>query len=128
MATPISKKNPIWLAKQSEFDPNLNPNYRRSVKYYRKLFQAWPEWCAEDPRFKAIRKECERRRRRGEAVAVDHIVPICSHVVCGLHVPWNLQIITEKANNQKSNNWWPDCPWDTEDMWDDHVPHQLKLL
>lgn len=128
MATPHTKRNPVWLARQSEFDPQLNENYRRSVRYYKKLYQAWPEWCADDPRFKQIYAEAERRRANGERVAVDHIVPICSDVVCGLHVPWNLQIITEQANNTKSNKWWPDCPWETAELLPPHEPYQLRLL
>ena len=38
------------------------------------------------------------------------IVPICSDIVCGLEADWNMQIITEQENNQKSNKFWPDCP------------------
>lgn len=49
-------------------------------------------WLAKD--LKAI---------SGEEYHVDHIIPLKGNDVCGLHVPWNLQVLSAADNLKKSN-------------------------
>lgn len=41
---------------------------------------------------------------------VDHIVPLQSKIVCGLHAHTNLRVIPGSENISKHNKYWPDMP------------------
>lgn len=114
MSTPFKKSGLEWVSKldPTTRDEHLNYNTYRSRAYYRQMRLAWPSWCAEDTRFADIYLSAKEMRLSGLDVHVDHIVPIISNIVCGLHVPWNLQIIGKKENLSKSNLLWPDNPFE----------------
>lgn len=59
--------------------------------------------------FRALRAACaELTRITGERYVLDHIVPLRHPFVCGLTVPWNIQVIPHRCNIVKSNHWHPD--------------------
>ena len=51
-----------------------------------------------------------RTKHTGIEHHVDHIVPLKSHLVCGLHVEHNLRVIPKIDNSSKGNRVWPDMP------------------
>jgi 5-methylcytosine-specific restriction endonuclease McrA len=80
---------------------------RASTKARRRKHRlATPDWLTTE-QFKQIRDIYERAisisKLTGIPHAVDHIIPLVHQDVCGLHVPWNLQILTREANATKSN-------------------------
>jgi 5-methylcytosine-specific restriction endonuclease McrA len=68
--------------------------------------EATPKWLTPAERLQMrdlyvqARKLTELTRER---YVVDHIVPLRGESVCGLHVPWNLRVITQDENLKKSN-------------------------
>jgi len=68
--------------------------------------EATPKWLTAEERLRM--RELYVQARKLTAVAgvryvVDHIVPLRGETVCGLHVPWNLRVITQDENLKKSN-------------------------
>lgn len=66
----------------------------------RHVQQAKPRWLSELEEQQLIFIYDEARKQGKQ---VDHIIPIKNKRVCGLHVPWNLQLLTKEENVRKSN-------------------------
>ena len=89
----------------------LNPSYSAThvaTRRARKL-KATPKWADMDE-IREWYKTAALMRQQGCDVQVDHIVPLRSPIVCGLHVEHNLQILTSKMNQTKNNRFWPNMP------------------
>lgn len=48
-----------------------------------------------------------RSAATGISFEVDHVVPLVSPYVCGLHNAFNLAVIPAIVNRSKGNRWWP---------------------
>lgn len=84
-----------------------NRHGRAKAESERKLtkVRAMPGWADLD----AI-AEIYVLARREHGMHVDHIVPLKSSLVCGLHCEANLRIIPASENISKGNRHWPDMP------------------
>lgn len=86
----------------------------KTVKRKTRLMRALPAW-ADHEKIADFYAEAQRLSiETGIQHHVDHIVPLQSKVVCGLHCEANLQVLTESENSKK-NNKFPDV-WECFDF------------
>lgn len=78
--------------------------------YKFKKYKATPAWANEFFIEEAYDLAQQRTRVTGMEWEVDHIVPLRSKLVSGLHVEYNLQVIPAVMNKQKGNRVWPAMP------------------
>lgn len=62
-----------------------------------------PPWVDRAVLVGFYEKAARKTKQTGIKHAVDHIWPIKGEGFVGLHVPWNLRVITKSANSAKSN-------------------------
>lgn len=80
---------------------NADTAKRRAQKH-----SATPTWLTQEhhEQMQALYAEALKlAAQTGVEHQVDHIYPLRSDVVCGLHVPWNLRVVTSSENQSKSN-------------------------
>ena len=74
------------------------------------LIRAVPSWNIDF----FVQEAYDLARRRTKATGfpwhVDHIVPLRSKLVCGLHCHTNIRVIPGEENLAKRNYHWPDMP------------------
>lgn len=86
-----------WLAKNKDYE-RAQLAKRRAL-----LRNAIPSW-ADRARIRSVYAEAVKLTcETGIEHHVDHVIPLASKLVCGLHVETNLQVIPASANHRKSN-------------------------
>lgn len=94
--------NDRWRANNTD---KINAN---SAKRYALKADAIPPWLSKEDKenIKSIYSLCSKlTESTGTPHHVDHIVPLKGRNVCGLHVPWNLQVISAEENLSKGNRY-----------------------
>lgn len=97
-------KNKLWRNANRDLSRSYSAK-RRSLK-----LQAYPPWISEIDKMQ-IEDLYTLAKMRSEVMGkeyhIDHVHPINHHLVCGLHIPGNLQILTAEQNLSKSNKFEP---------------------
>ncbi len=97
-----------WATRNREY-LNMQSANRRAAK-----MRATPAWT--DSEFEQLVKAEAynlaqlRSAATGIKYSVDHIVPLQSEKVCGLHCAANFAVIPLVVNKSKNNRHWPDMP------------------
>ena len=90
---------------------NKARDHSNKAKYRAARRQACPPWV-DDVHMERIHAIYKLRRdiseQTGVVHEVDHIVPLQGKTVCGLHVWWNLRVISRQENNRRPRVWIPE--------------------
>lgn len=106
-----NKANRIWRKNNLERKQKTNrawcKNNKNKTREYRQnsrtaKLNARPVWLTKKQRSKIKQFYTKASKMEGD-YHVDHIIPLQGKNVCGLHVPWNLQVIPAKKNISKGN-------------------------
>ena len=94
----------IWKAN----NPGKYAQYKQARKSAK--LKAVPLWFDKPKADLIYARAAKKTKDSGISHVVDHIVPLQSKLVSGLHWHGNLRVITKSANSKKSNRHWPNMP------------------
>jgi len=100
------KQNNKHRFKVYEKGRSLDRKIWRSKRARYTIKLATPKWLTVEHKAEIldIYKMSRKMTKENDVVyEVDHIVPLRNKIVCGLHVPWNLRIVTRSQNRSKGN-------------------------
>ena len=99
------------LAEYQKAYAKANPHIVNAIKAKRRAskLRATPAWANKES-IDNIYLLAAINREGGFDLHVDHIVPLRSDLVCGLHCEANLQLMLASDNISKGNRRWPDMP------------------
>lgn len=102
----LRNREKILTKKRKYYAENREKEIFRSLKYKLRKIKASPLWLYREQidqikSFYDLAKECEMLTN--DKYHVDHIIPLKGENVCGLHVPWNLQVLPAAINISKGN-------------------------
>lgn len=108
------KANPDRKRAMDKAFNEANPALVRSYKAKRRAAErkAAPPWLTETHRAEMAAKYQEAEQltlATGTEHEVDHILPLQAGCACGLHVPWNLRVLTRDENNRRPRKWTPEA-------------------
>jgi hypothetical protein len=94
-----------------EYGARIDARYRVYTQKRRAAkLVATPGWADSEKMFDVYLAAMMKEYETGIPHHVDHIVPLVSDIVCGLHCEANLQVLTQYENLAKNNRVWPDMP------------------
>lgn len=105
-------KNPEKVAAGNAAWAKANPEKARAKTMARKArkLRATPVWADQRGIELWYTGSQIMTKIMGRPYHVDHIVPLRSKLVCGLHAHTNMQLLPGDENMSKSNRYWPDMP------------------
>lgn len=104
------EENKLQIRKNSKKwrETNKGKKNADTAKRFAAKMQRMPKWLTQEEK---LRMSCYyqlaamRTKESGHAWHVDHIVPMRGESVSGLHVPWNLRVISAQENMNKGNRY-----------------------